>query len=58
MQLAHKPVILIVLDGWGYTDNTVYNAIYSANKPVWEKLWLDYPHTLVSASGLDVGLPD
>ncbi|OGT32336.1 MAG: phosphoglycerate mutase (2,3-diphosphoglycerate-independent) [Gammaproteobacteria bacterium RBG_16_51_14] len=58
MQLAHKPVILIVLDGWGYTDNTVYNAIYSANKPVWEKLWVDYPHTLVSASGLDVGLPD
>jgi 2,3-bisphosphoglycerate-independent phosphoglycerate mutase len=57
MQLVHKPIILIVLDGWGHTDNTVYNAIHSAEKPVWDKLWLEYPHTLISASGLDVGLP-
>ncbi len=57
MQVTHKPTILIVLDGWGHTDNTVYNAIYSAHKPNWDKLWYKYPHTLISASGIDVGLP-
>ncbi len=57
MQPPIKPLILIVLDGWGHTDNTVYNAIYSAKKPVWEKLWLECPHTLIQASGIDVGLP-
>ncbi len=58
MQLTHRPVVLIVLDGWGYSENTVYNAIHSANKPVWDRLWTDFPHTLINASGLDVGLPD
>lgn len=57
MQVSHKPTILIILDGWGHTDNTVYNAIYSANKPTWDRIWEDYPHTLISASGIDVGLP-
>ena len=57
MQLAHTPFVLIVLDGWGYTENTVYNAIHSANKPTWDRLWREYPHTLIGASGTDVGLP-
>jgi len=57
MKLTHKPIVLIILDGWGYSENTVYNAIYSANKPVWEQLWRDCPHTLLRASGIDVGLP-
>ncbi len=57
MQPSIKPLVLIILDGWGYTDNTVYNAIYSAKKPVWEKLWLECPRTLIQASGPDVGLP-
>ena len=57
MQLVHKPTILIILDGWGHTDNTDYNAIYSANKPVWDRIWNEHPHTLINASGLDVGLP-
>jgi 2,3-bisphosphoglycerate-independent phosphoglycerate mutase len=57
MQVIHKPTILIVLDGWGHTDNTVYNAIYSANKPTWDRIVSEYPNTLISASGLDVGLP-
>ena len=57
MQLIHKPIILLILDGWGHTDNTVYNAIYSADKPNWDRLCAEYPHTLISASGLDVGLP-
>jgi 2,3-bisphosphoglycerate-independent phosphoglycerate mutase len=54
---APKPLVLIILDGWGYSENTVYNAIYSANKPVWEKLWMERPRSLIRASGTDVGLP-
>lgn len=57
MHLSHKPLVLIILDGWGYSENTVYNAIYSAHKPVWEKIWNEYPKTLIRASGTDVGLP-
>ena len=57
MRLSRRPLILIILDGWGYTENTVYNAIHSAKTPVWRKLWAEYPHTLVQASGIDVGLP-
>jgi 2,3-bisphosphoglycerate-independent phosphoglycerate mutase len=57
MQQSIKPLILIILDGWGYSDDTVYNAIYSAKNPVWEKLWAECPHTLIQASGTDVGLP-
>jgi Phosphoglyceromutase len=57
MQPPHKPIVLIILDGWGYSENTVYNAIYSANKPVWEKLWMEHPRTFIRASGLEVGLP-
>jgi 2,3-bisphosphoglycerate-independent phosphoglycerate mutase len=58
MQLSHRPYILIVLDGWGYSDNTQYNAIHSAHKPNWDTYWALYPHTLIRASGVDVGLPD
>lgn len=57
MQVTHRPTILMILDGWGHTDNTDYNAIYTANKPNWEKIWSTYPHTMISASGIDVGLP-
>lgn len=57
MKLPHKPIILIVLDGWGYSEENSYNAIYSAKKPVWDRLWNEYPHTLINASGTEVGLP-
>jgi 2,3-bisphosphoglycerate-independent phosphoglycerate mutase len=53
-----QPVLLIVLDGWGYSENTQYNAIHSAQKPVWDRLWATCPHMLINASGLDVGLPE
>ncbi len=56
--ITHGPFILIVLDGWGHSDITEYNAIHSAHKPVWDDLWALYPHTLIRCSGLDVGLPD
>ena len=58
MKLPRKPVVLIVLDGWGYSENTVYNAIHSAKKPAWDRLWEEYPHSLIHASGVEVGLPD
>jgi 2,3-bisphosphoglycerate-independent phosphoglycerate mutase len=52
-----KPTVLIVLDGWGYREETQDNAIASATTPVWDRLWAETPHTLISASGTDVGLP-
>lgn len=58
MTTRRRPIVLIVLDGWGYSENTLYNAIHSANTPVWESLWEEYPHTLLLCSGVDVGLPD
>lgn len=57
MRSLKRSYVLIILDGWGYTDNTAYNAIYSAKKPIWDKLWAAHPHTLIQASGIDVGLP-
>ncbi|MGH8512766.1 MAG: 2,3-bisphosphoglycerate-independent phosphoglycerate mutase, partial [Gammaproteobacteria bacterium] len=58
MSLIPHPLILTVLDGWGHSDTTEYNAIHSAHKPVWDDLLALYPHTLIGCSGLDVGLPD
>ena len=48
---------LIILDGWGCSENTKSNAIYHANTPVWDQLWRDNPHTLLRCSGAEVGLP-
>jgi 2,3-bisphosphoglycerate-independent phosphoglycerate mutase len=55
--MPHTPLILIVLDGWGYREDPKYNAIAAAHKPNWERLWA-YPHTLIDASAGAVGLPD
>jgi 2,3-bisphosphoglycerate-independent phosphoglycerate mutase len=52
-----KPLILMILDGWGYSENKIGNAIAAAKTPTFDKLWQNYPHSLLSASGLDVGLP-
>ena len=52
-----QPTVLIILDGWGHREETRDNAIAGAATPVWDRLWRDAPHTLVSGSGLDVGLP-
>lgn len=57
MSHPHRPLALIILDGWGYSEEPQYNSILAANTPVWDRLWLDYPHTLISASGAGVGLP-
>ena len=50
--------LLIVLDGWGYSENPTANAIYAATKPNWDQLWRTAPHALISGSGRDVGLPE
>lgn len=52
-----NPVALIILDGWGYREATADNAIANAHTPHLDKLWSEYPHTLISGSGEDVGLP-
>ncbi len=53
-----SPVVLAILDGWGYREDISDNAIKNANTPIMDSLWHAYPHTLISASGADVGLPD
>ncbi len=51
------PVLLLILDGFGYREDADYNAILAARKPNWDHLWRDYPHTLIQASEKFVGLP-
>ena len=51
------PVVLLVLDGWGYRAEKEGNAIAMANVPTWDKLWAGAPRTLLEASGEAVGLP-
>src|SRR5438552_1116272 len=52
------PVVLIVLDGWGFRPGREGNAVELGDTPVWHRLWSRAPRTLLSASGLAVGLPD
>src|SRR6266404_964829 len=53
-----KPVILCILDGWGYKPQTKGNAIAMARKPNIDRLAAKYPHTLIHTSGPYVGLPE
>ncbi len=52
-----KTTVLIILDGWGHREDSRDNAIALGRTPVWDRLWQQAPHTLISGSGLDVGLP-
>ncbi|MBQ1609077.1 MAG: 2,3-bisphosphoglycerate-independent phosphoglycerate mutase [Lachnospiraceae bacterium] len=56
--MAKKPVVLMILDGFGINDNPKANAVAAANKPVLDGLMKDYPCVRGLASGLSVGLPD
>ena len=56
--MRQKPVVLMVLDGYGLSDEHEYNAIYMAKTPVMDKLMAEYPFQKGYASGLAVGLPD
>ncbi|QBR85007.1 2,3-bisphosphoglycerate-independent phosphoglycerate mutase [Legionella israelensis] len=52
------PLVLMILDGWGYNENADHNAIHAARTPQWDKWWNTRPHMLLQASGQSVGLPD
>ena len=53
-----KPVLLLILDGWGHRESRDNNAIALAKAPNWQRLLDEYPHTLVQTHGHYVGLPD
>ncbi|NJK51067.1 2,3-bisphosphoglycerate-independent phosphoglycerate mutase [Candidatus Gracilibacteria bacterium] len=57
-QAPVSPVVLVILDGWGYREEKRANAIAMAKIPVMNSLWEAYPRTLIRTSGKDVGLPD
>lgn len=52
-----KPLLLMILDGWGYNPQSAGNAVAKAPKPHFDRLLEEYPHTLIVASGEEVGLP-
>src|SRR5713101_850531 len=58
MSKRPKPIVLTVLDGWGYRAETKGNAIALARKPHYDRLIKDFPNTLIQTSGPAVGLPD
>ncbi|WPO99663.1 2,3-bisphosphoglycerate-independent phosphoglycerate mutase [Pseudomonas sp. HR96] len=58
MTTTPKPLVLIILDGFGHSDSHEYNAVYSAKMPVFDRLLANQPNGLISGSGMDVGLPD
>ncbi|CNJ19658.1 2,3-bisphosphoglycerate-independent phosphoglycerate mutase [Yersinia vastinensis] len=58
MSSTKKPLVLTILDGYGHREEQQDNAILNAKTPVMDHLWQQQPHTLIAASGLDVGLPD
>ena len=53
-----KPVVLLILDGWGYREDPRDNALAIADIPNWRRLWAERPHTLIHTEGRHVGLPD
>ncbi|MBL9215464.1 MAG: 2,3-bisphosphoglycerate-independent phosphoglycerate mutase [Opitutaceae bacterium] len=61
MTAKRTPVLLVIRDGWGrnpHPEQAAYNAVHLAKKPCDDLLHARYPHTLIAASGLDVGLPE
>jgi len=54
---ARRPVMLVILDGWGWRDEAADNAVRQAKTPVFDRLWQDFSHAFLHTSGLDVGLP-
>lgn len=58
MTATPKPLVLIILDGFGHSESHDDNAVFSARKPVLDNLCATKPNGLISGSGMDVGLPD
>ncbi|MBV7550699.1 2,3-bisphosphoglycerate-independent phosphoglycerate mutase, partial [Pseudomonas sp. PDM26] len=53
-----KPVVLLILDGWGHREDPADNALAQATLPNWHRLLANAPHTLIHTEGRHVGLPD
>ena len=53
-----KKAVLVITDGIGYSERTKYNAFYNANKPTYDKLFSEAPHSFIETFGLSVGLPE
>lgn len=58
MTNTKKRALLCILDGWGVSKDTKYNAVYSAKTPYFDKYFSSMPSTLIHADGLSVGLPE
>lgn len=58
MTPVRKPLVLMILDGWGYRAETKHNAIALAHTPCWDRLWKNDPHALLDTCGEAVGLPE
>src|SRR5262247_4241939 len=58
MTIRPKPIVLTVLDGWGYRAETSGNAIALARKPAYDQLIKNFANTLIATSGPAVGLPE
>ncbi len=56
--MAPRPVMLVVLDGWGWREDEADNAVRLGNTPTFDRLWATAPHAFLKTSGLDVGLPE
>ena len=58
MNSALRPVMLMILDGWGHREERADNAVALAHTPNFDRLWAECPHAFLRTSGLDVGLPE
>ena len=56
--MSKKPVMLMILDGWGVAPASEVNAAYLAQTPNLDRYFANYPHTTLDASGMEVGLPE
>ena len=55
--MSKRPVMLVVLDGWGWREDPADNAVRQAKTPTFDRLWATCPHAFLDTSGKDVGLP-
>jgi 2,3-bisphosphoglycerate-independent phosphoglycerate mutase len=53
----YRPVMLVIMDGWGFREDPADNAVRQAHTPAFDRLWATCPHALLRTSGKDVGLP-
>jgi 2,3-bisphosphoglycerate-independent phosphoglycerate mutase len=53
-----RPVMLVIMDGWGWREDPADNAVLQARTPTFDRLWSSSPHAFLRTSGRDVGLPD